>query len=559
MRMLGRRVFGALQREVTNLHEAAYILALFTFASQCTALIRDRVFAHAFGVGETLDIFYSAFRIPDTLYALLASMLSLFVLIPFFEVASQRGASAVRSLMSELFSFFSFALIAVSSIVWILVPNIVQMLYGSLYFSAGEEIVTMTRILLLQPILLGVSNLFSAYVQTRGRFILYALAPILYNAGIIFGVFVFYPVLGMAGLGWGVVLGAVLHLAVQTPFILREGVFPHVVMPNVSRIRDVIFVSVPRTLALSAQQIVLLVLVGLATTIGVGAVSAFTFAWNVASVPIALIGASFSVAAFPTLSRLYQAGDKEGYARVVVFAVRQMLFWAVPLSVFFIVLRAQIVRVLLGTGAFDWDATTMTAAVLAILTVSLVAQALVILMVRALYATGRTVAPLAFGIISASFTAGVATLLLHFVRVDMFDIEAFAYVMRVPEASGVPLLMLPLALTLGALLHAGMLVVYMVKRVGISFATLTKMSVQVVVASFVGGVATYGTLVVFGSVLTLTTTVEVFLHGAIGGCVGVGAWAGMLHLLKNEDFAELYQTVRYRLFRTRVRDVRGPL
>src|SRR3989339_942602 len=105
--MAPRRVIDILHKEVPFLHEAAYLLAFFTFGSQLFALVRDRLLAHSFGTGETLDVFYAAFRIPDTMYAFLASMVSLFVLIPFLEAAGRNGVHELKEFLSDMFSFFS--------------------------------------------------------------------------------------------------------------------------------------------------------------------------------------------------------------------------------------------------------------------------------------------------------------------------------------------------------------------------------------------------------------------------------------------------------------------
>src|SRR3989339_4564 len=361
--MSPRRVIDLLHKEVRGLHEAAYLLAFFTFGSQLFALVRDRMLAYSFGTGETLDVFYAAFRIPDTMYAFLASMVSLFVLIPFMEAAGKNGLPALKEFLSDMFSFFSLALIVTGSIAWVCTPQLVEFLYSGFSPTMQGDLIPMVRILLLQPLLLGISNLFAAYVQIRGRFLLYAVAPILYNIGIIIGIIFLEPKLGTAGLAWGVVLGAVLHLGVQTPFMVINDMLPRLILPNWRRVYEVVRISIPRTITLSAQQMVILVMIALASKYVAGSVSAFSFAWNLQSVPLAIIGVSYSVAAFPKLSRLFGNGETEEYKNLILVAARQILFWVIPAVVFIVVLRAQIVRVVLGTGEVDWDATKMTAAI----------------------------------------------------------------------------------------------------------------------------------------------------------------------------------------------------
>lgn len=541
------RVLTMLHADIRGLHTAAYVIAFLTLGSQVLALLRDRVFAHQFGAGETLDLFYAAFRIPDVMYALLASMVSLFVLIPFLERAEHNGASGVRDFLSEMFTVFSGALIVCAALGWYIAPELVGFLYGGFSTTQQEMLVPIVRILLMQPLLLGVSNLCASYVQMRGRFLLYAIAPILYNIGIIVGAVFLYPQVGLVGLAWGVVLGAGLHLGVQVPFMVQHGVVPRIVMPHWRRVGEVVRLSLPRTLTLSMQQIVLIVLVSLASYFVAGSVSSFTFAWNLTAVPLALIGASYSVAAFPTLVRLYGGGDLQGYRSLIVTASRQIIFWALPACVLFVVLRAQIVRVLLGSGSFDWHDTMMTAAVLALLAISLVAQGLVLLLVRACYAAGKTFAPLLIHVVTALFTVAVAYALLYGAAHGFVDLAALTHFMRVPETAGGEVLLLALAYSLGVFLNVALVMWYIETRVGSFVSALYASALQVLLASLAAGAGAYLLLHVLDDLVSLQTTIGVVLQGAAAGCGGLAVWYVVLGILKNEDFLAVRGELHRRL------------
>ncbi|MBP9760343.1 MAG: murein biosynthesis integral membrane protein MurJ [Candidatus Pacebacteria bacterium] len=557
--MGGRGVFRILHREIRGLHEAAYVLALFTFGSQIFALVRDRLFAHTFGAGSTLDLFYAAFRIPDTLYALLASVVSLFVLIPFLERAGEEGKDGVRQFLSDMFSFFSGALILVAGCAWVFAPQLVRMLYAGFDPVMHTQLVPLVRVLLLQPLLLGISNLFAAYVQMRGRFMLYAVAPILYNVGIIVGVLFFYPVWGPVGLAWGVVLGAVLHLGIQTPYIVSSGVLPRLTVPEWWRVWEVVRLSIPRTITLSAQQLVTLVLVSIASYFAVGSISSFTFAWNLQAVPLAIIGVSYSVAAFPKLARLYGNGDRKEYATLIVTAARQIIFWAMPVTVLFVVLRAQIVRVILGTGAFDWSATMQTGAVLALLSVSLVAQGLVVLLVRACYAAGKTMVPLVLNVGSSIATVALAFGLLGMAKVGLIDLGAFEHLMRVPSVHGGEILLLALAYSLGSFVNVILMIIYFERRIDTFIGQLAHTGGMSLVASLCAGVVAYLTLNVVDGMVSLQTTMGVFLQGLVAGVAGMVAWVLSLMVFKSEDLRVAYEALHRRLLRARLSATQGSI
>ena len=132
----------------------------------------------------------------------------------------------------------------------------------------------------------------------------------------------------------------------------------------------------------------------IASTLEEGSVSIFNFSYNLQSVPIVIIGVSYSVAAFPSLIKFFSSGNREGFISQIGDAARVIIFWSLPITFLFIVLRAQIVRVLLGSGAFSWSDTRLTAAMLAIFAVSLIAQNLLPLLIRGYYAAGNTRRPL---------------------------------------------------------------------------------------------------------------------------------------------------------------------
>jgi putative peptidoglycan lipid II flippase len=553
-----------LQKEVRGLHEAAYLLAFFTFGSQLFALVRDRLLAHQFGAGETLDIFYAAFRVPDTLYALLASVVSLFVLIPFLERAQQKGTKALRAFLSNMFTFFSGALIVCAFVAWIVTPQLVEFLYKGFPIDMQAQLVVMIRILLFQPFFLGVSNLCAAYVQMKGRFLLYAIAPILYNLGIIVGILFFYPIMGITGLAWGVVFGAMLHLGVQVPYLMQEKMLPRIVVPNWSEVKEVVYTSIPRTIALSTQQALLLFMVSLASLYAVGSVSSFSFAWNLQAVPLSIIGVSYSVAAFPKLARLFTRGDVEQFKKLILISARQIIFWALPAIVFVVVLRAQIVRVVLGTGEFGWDATRMTAAVLALLVISLVAQSLIVLLVRACYASGKTLAPLTINVSSAITTVLVTFLFLHMAEAGTCNLQALAELMRVPGVLSSEVLLIALAYSIGAIVNAVVLLLYFEVRYGSFSVHLFTTAWQSLIASLVAGFSIYLALnllddILLNDVVSTRTLIGVLVQGAVAGIVGACVWVVSLVALNNKDIVFAWTALQSKLKNTRIEEARGTI
>src|SRR3989338_3433884 len=217
------RVLRLITGEVRGIHSAVYVLAAFALLSSLLALFRDRLLAGAFGAGTELDLYYAAFRIPDFVFVALGALVSVYVLIP--ELA-RRDTHAQKEYIDTVILGFSALAVCAGSVAALFAPRLLSYLFPH-FVEAGSltTLVSLTRIMLLQPILLGFSNIFAAITQTKYRYTLYASSTLFYNLGIILGIVVLYPLWGLSGLAWGVVIGAGLHAGIQIPSIINDGFF----------------------------------------------------------------------------------------------------------------------------------------------------------------------------------------------------------------------------------------------------------------------------------------------------------------------------------------------
>ncbi len=305
-----KKFFSIFYKEIDGLHEAAYLLAFFAFLSQVLALLRDRVLATSFGVGHTLDIYYSSFEIPDFIFATVGSIVSISVLVPFITERLTRSNYEAKHFINTIFSFFSLLIVFASMLGFIFMPFLAPHIFPGI--ADKSVLIHMARILLLSPIFLGISNFLASITQVGKRFLVYALSPLVYNLGIIFGALFFYPIFGIYGLAYGVILGTIMHLSIQLPFVFKSGLFK--AWPfhfDWSLIKNVFLISIPRTITLAMTQITMLALVGMASVMTAGSISIFNFSNNLESVPLSIIGMSYSLAAFPTLSALHH-DESEG-------------------------------------------------------------------------------------------------------------------------------------------------------------------------------------------------------------------------------------------------------
>lgn len=539
-----RKIFGFFYKETHKLHQAAFLLAFFSLISQLLGFVRDRSLAHYFGASTNLDIYYAAFKVPDLIFVTFASVVSLSVLVPFIIERESEGRETVKKFVDDIFSFFSVFIIVSCLIFYWLMPEITRVLFKGFSVEALAEVTSLSRILLLSPVLLGVSNLFGSLTQAYNRFLVYAFAPVLYNLGIIIGIFAFARGGEISGVVWGVVLGSIFHLIIQIPFVIKIGLMPKFkLIFNWSSIRRVVTHSMPRTITLSLTQLSGVFLVSLASLMTAGSISIFTFAQNISSVPLSIIGVSYSLAAFPTLSRHFSENNLKDFFEQMSVTVRHIIFWSLPVIALFVVLRAQIVRVLLGTGNFDWADTRLTAAALAILALSALSQSLVLLFIRAFYSAGYTKKPFLISIFSTVFLV-----LASYSSVKLFySWPAFGLfissLLKVEDLSGTVVLMLPLGFSLGTILSS---VVYWLafEKVFGKFGreTYHTLFVSLSTAVFVG-VGAYVGLNIFASWFDLSTLMGIFGQGLLAGALGIIMGIVMLWLLKSVEFKELSQAL----------------
>lgn len=548
-----QKIFTFFYRETPLLHKAAYLLGFFAVLSQVLAFFRDRLLAHMFGAGSALDVYYAAFRIPDFLFVTIASLVSLSVVIPFIIEKEKEGKEKVKELVNNIFAFFSLMMISCCVAAFFLMPYFSGLLFKGFTGETLDRVVFLSRILLLSPIALGFSNLFGSLTQAYNRFVIYAFAPFVYNLSIILGIVFLAPSYGITGVAISVVIGAMLHALIQIPFVLKIGLFP--VVPqhlDFGSLKKIARLSFPRTLTLSTSHVASLFMVSLASLMVSGSISVFSLAFNIQSVPLSIIGVSYSLAAFPTLSRYYANKDMQAFTSSMAITARHIIFWSLPIMSLFIVIRAQIVRVLLGTGHFDWNDTRLTAAALALFAVSTVFQSLILLFVRAFYSAGYTKKPFLINLFSTGIlvgcTYGLVKLFYYYPEFQYF-ITALLKVENVPGAA---VLMLPLGYSIGTIINGILHWVDFEKDFKGFTREVGPAFYQSCAASVILGFVAYLGLSLFGQLLRPESLVEIFLQGLGAGVLGIIAGIIVLFLLKNREVKEVGKSLRARFWNTRV-------
>lgn len=452
------RIYRFLSRELSGLHEAAFLLGISAFGSAVLALLRDRLLAHTFGATRDLDIYYAAFSVPDFLNVTIASFVSVTVLIPFLVkkmAGGEEGKREANRFLSEILSVYALVMLLVSVVGYVTMPYLSRGIVPSFDARAFGLFVLLSRILLLQPFLLGLSNLFGGVTQSLHKFAMFALSPLLYNIGIICGVIFLYPSMGLPGLVWGVVLGATLHMAIQLPVLVGSG-FKLSLTRDIRwrEIAEVIKLSLPRSIGLGMTQLLTIALFRFASDMQPGSISLFQFADNLQAVPLGIIGVSYSTAAFPSLARLIKEGKPQLFARHVSLAVRHILYWSFFLSALVFVLAPDLVALFLGSGRFDASDALVSGIALSLFAFSIAPQGLLLLFTRSYYAAEDTAKPVLANSFSMILTISLALGLVYLYETMPSFALMFDKFLRLPAGLNHEVLVLPVAFSIGMIVNA---------------------------------------------------------------------------------------------------------
>ncbi len=546
-----RKILSSFNRETSGVYQAALLIGVSSVLAKVLALYRDRLLAGTFGAGETLDIYFASFRVPDFLYSLSLIIATNVAIMPILMSKEKQGHDAVRIFISRISSLFVFAVGTMIFAAFFLMPYFSALIAPGFSAVSLDKLVLLSRILLLSPLLLGFSALVSSVVQAHNRFFIYALSPILYNAGIISGILFFYPKMGFPGLAWGVILGALLHLLIQVPSLINIGVFPIPTFRIFSRdILEVFRFSMPRSIGLGFNQIVLVVLTAIASAIGAGSIAVFQLAYNLFSIPLGVIGLSYSVASFPAMTRSFVDGKKDEFAEGVASSLRHIIFWSLPFVVIFIVLRAHIVRVILGAGVFSWSDTRLTAAALGLFSVSILAQGIVLLLVRAFYAAGRTFWPLAVNAISGLVTIAIAMGALYFFESSPSLRFVEKSLLRVEGLAQTSVLVLAISFSVGSVLNAILLWLGFNRAFKTLDGPLFSSFLQNTVAALILGGSSYGVLRLTDGFFDLQTFFGVFFHGALAASLGLILALSYLWFSKNREMRDIAGAFRQKFWKS---------
>ncbi|WKZ29412.1 MAG: murein biosynthesis integral membrane protein MurJ [Patescibacteria group bacterium] len=544
-------MFKLFTQESKTIAGGAFLIAVSSILSRILGLFRDRLLVSRFGVSDALDAYYASFQIPNFLFALLILGTLSVAFIPVFTeyVAKDKREDAWRmtnSILTIVGVVMGVLCLALSIGAHKLVPVIAPGFEG----EKLQLTIALTRVMMLSPFVFALSAVLTSVLNARKRFLAASLAPLLYNASIIFGIVALSKPFGVLGVAYGAILGAVLHFLVQLPAVIALGWRARFVFDTKHEgVREVGRLFLPRVFGIDISQISQFVGTAIGTTFGVGAPALFNLAMNIAAVPVGVVAIPFAMAAFPTLSEAAARNDREAFRSTFSMTLRQILFFLVPLTTLAFVLRLQIIRVLIGAQTLSWNDTRLSAAALALAILTMSLQGLAPLLARAFYALKNTWIPVAISL--AAMTANIIATFALKGWLSGTDGRATAWLwLYLFGIDDVRVLALTAAFSIASIVQVTLLFYFLRRTFGrLGASGIFRALGKYVLGAFAAAWAAGWVLRPGMQSVDTRSLGSVFTEATVASLAGFAVYVAVLRLLKSEELGTVIGMVRRRFFR----------
>lgn len=515
-------------KQQTSILAAGGIIMTTVFASRILGLVRDRLLTARFTPDE-LGLYFAAFRLPNMVFELIVvgALSSAFIPVFTYFLSKNQKTHAFHLASSVInIGLVIFALFAL--IIFLFTPSISSFIAPGYSDSERQTVVFFTRIMLIAQVLpLIVGNFLTGVLQSYKKFIIPALAPVIYNIGAIIGIVLFTPHLHLFAPVVGVVLGAFLFCIIQMPAVLSLG-YQHLPVFDYrdKGVKEVGRLMLPRTIGLAVSQIDSTVDLILASLLGARSVAIFNLAQHLQYVPVGLFGASIAQAALPTLSELQARKNMKEFKKAFLTTFHQILFLTLPAAVLLIVLRIPLVRLVFGASQFDWPATVMTGKTLAFFSLSLFAQAQVHLLTRAFYSLYDSKTPVVIGSIAVAINTLLSIFFIRFLKLPVWG--------------------LGLSASIGSTVHAFLLLLLLDRTVSaFDRKSLIIPSIKMITASFITAFSLYVPMKLMDQLVFDTTrTFNLFLLTGTASIIGLSVYAFLAWFLNIEEVKLFYHLAK---------------
>lgn len=502
----------------TNILSAAFVITIFYGASMLLGILRDRLLVENFYqcCSNQLDVYWAAFRLPDTIFQLVVVGALSAAFIPVFSEYLLKDKKEAYHIAFSLITILGIVFLFLTFLIFLFARPLSELITGAFSPAQIDLMVSLTRIMLVAQFFFLISNFLTGIIQSHQRFIVPALSPVVYNIGIIVGIVFLSPYLGIYGPAIGVVLGAFLHFLVQFPLLFRLGVpYRFKIDFKNEGVKEILKLMVPRSVALAVSQLEATVTLFLATSLASGSLTIFYLATHIMQLPITLVGIPIGQATLPVLSQK-RNNDFSEFKRVFLSSFWQILYLALPATIILLVLRIPVVRLAFGAKGFPWTATILTGQVLALFSFAIISQAIIQLLVRGFYALHNTRTPLFIGLIAVTSNIILSILLTFNLKWGVLG--------------------LAVSTSITSVIHLALLFIYLHRTVHFEKNTFLAPLTKMLIATAMTAIFLWAPMRFLDRfVLNTTKTIDLIILTIVAGLVGILVYLIISWLLKIEE------------------------
>jgi putative peptidoglycan lipid II flippase len=510
-----------------KLAQGALVVMTGFLLSRLLGAVRNIVIAAHFGAGPEYGAYVAAIALPDLVFQVLVGGAVGSAFIPVFKRYHTVGKDEEAwYLTSSVINIFALVALVTSVVLAIFARPIMDVWVAGQDAEFRDRVASLTRILLITPALFAVSTFCSSVLNSYNRFAIAAMAPLIYNLAIIGAAWTLSGTLGIYGLAFGAVVGALLHLLIQSPFCFRLGMrwrpildFKH------SGVREVIHLFAPRVVGLGVVQFnQVLSAVVLASFIGAASIGFLNYAWQLIMLPLALAMA-VGTAVFPTLSEESALENRSGFEQLFLLSLRMILFLTIPASIGLIALGEPLVRLVFQHGQFDETSTVAVASVMVFYALGLTGHATVEIVDRVFYAQHDTRTPVLAAVLAVCVNLVFSLVLMR---------------------TGLSYRGLALASSIAALIEASVLLRFMTRRMPeVRIGRLTTPTLRILAASLVMGLPVAWLAAALNPLMSPYGTPGEAVLLALCVSAGAALYALVSLAFRSEEIHTLWRLVRH--------------
>ncbi|MCK5311718.1 MAG: murein biosynthesis integral membrane protein MurJ [Desulfobacteraceae bacterium] len=508
---------------------ASFIMMASVFLSRIIGLFREMTIAYTGGAKGLVDAYQIAFIIPEILNHVVASGFLSITFIPIFaHYLTKNNENEGWKVFSIIFNTFGLLLLTFIAVSFIFAPSLVNLLAPGIKDPViFKSAVKMTRIIIPAQFFFFTGGLLMAVQFAKEKFFIPALAPLIYNIGIITGGLLLGPWLGMEGFAWGVLAGSFIgNFLIQLIGAKKVNLkFYFIFNLKHPDFKKYIILTIPLMIGLTMTFSTEIFLKFFGSYLAEGSIAALNYALRIMFILVGLFGQAVGVASYPFMAKLAEKGDLTQLNSLLNNTLKFLLL-VIPFSILFMVLKYEIVVMIFQRGRFDAAATILTSSVLPFLMTGTFAFAAQTVVARGFYATRNTLLPAIFSTVSV-----------------LASLPLFFFFMKIYQARGIGL-----ALSLSAILQTIVLYeIWNFKTKNIERKEVYKFFLKISCISILIGIILLKITQFFQGVIDNTTFAGALSISLVTGVCFLILISSACFIFKIQEFSVLFQKIKNKL------------